>query len=334
MSASPIYSDNQVPTMTSNTSPSGIASASSEYDHLSRAWTGFDSQIGNSHYWTSNTNKGWLAYEFNTPKVIAKYTISPIGLNGYVNRLPKNWTFEGSNDDVNWSILDQQTNVTTWLDGTKKEFTLSNTKSFLKYRINISTNNGGTLLSIGELEMMVDKNAVQAPTLTAVDVNREIVLNWNSIPNAISYTVKKSTTTGGPYTTVADNVYGTSFTDKAVQINTAYYYVVSAKTVDGESGYSNEATATPKGNVTPPQVEGERAILVITLNTGLEKEFDLSMAEVTAFIDWYETKALGTGPATFAINKHNNNKGPFAARKAFIVFDKVLSFEVDGYNVK
>lgn len=76
---------------------------------------------------------------------------------------------------------------------------------------------------------------------------------------------------------------------------------------------------------------GERAILVITLNTGIEKEYDLSMKEVTSFINWYEGKAAGSGPITFAINKHDNNKGPFKQRQDYIVFDKIITFEVNEY---
>ncbi|MNL66964.1 hypothetical protein D3C87_1915040 [compost metagenome] len=76
-----------------------------------------------------------------------------------------------------------------------------------------------------------------------------------------------------------------------------------------------------------------RAILTVTLNTGLEKEFDLSMAEVNSFISWYETKAAGTGTTSFAIDKHDNNKGPFKSRKEYVIFDKILTFEVNEYEV-
>jgi len=83
-----------------------------------------------------------------------------------------------------------------------------------------------------------------------------------------------------------------------------------------------------------PEPTGERAILVVTMNTGLEKEFDLSMEEVNAFITWYENKQAGSGTASYAINKHNNNKGPFSARKDYVIFDKILTFEVNEYNTK
>lgn len=81
----------------------------------------------------------------------------------------------------------------------------------------------------------------------------------------------------------------------------------------------------------PEQPTGNRAILVVTMTTGLVKEFDLSMQEVNDFINWYEAKQAGGGKASYAINKHDNNKGPFKSRKDYILYDRVLTFEVSEY---
>lgn len=83
--------------------------------------------------------------------------------------------------------------------------------------------------------------------------------------------------------------------------------------------------------VEPEQPSGNRAILVVTMTSGLEKEFDLSMQEVNSFINWYETKQAGSGNASCAMDKHDNNKGPFKSRKDYILFDRVLTFEVSEY---
>ncbi|OBR65130.1 hypothetical protein A7K91_05105 [Paenibacillus oryzae] len=90
-------------------------------------------------------------------------------------------------------------------------------------------------------------------------------------------------------------------------------------------------TATPEPTLTPEQPTDSRAIFVVTLTTGLEKEYDLSMQEVNDFINWYEAKQEGTGKASYAINKHDNNKGPFKSRKEYILFDRILTFEVSEY---
>jgi fibronectin type 3 domain-containing protein len=85
-----------------------------------------------------------------------------------------------------------------------------------------------------------------APTnLVAVRGDRQIVLNWTASATATSYTVKRSTTNGGPYANVATNVTRTDYTDAGLTNGTTYYYVVSARNADGESPNSNQASATP-----------------------------------------------------------------------------------------
>lgn len=81
-----------------------------------------------------------------------------------------------------------------------------------------------------------------------------------------------------------------------------------------------------------PQPDGDRAILVITMVNGLEKEYDLSMDEVNAFLDWYDAKDAGSGPSKFAIDKHDNNLGPFSSRTDYAIFNNILTFEVNAYN--
>ncbi|MEC0245026.1 hypothetical protein P4H65_04380 [Paenibacillus chitinolyticus] len=178
---------------------------------------------------------------------------------------------------------------------------------------------------------------VAAPlNLKATGGDKKVTLTWNSVNNATSYNVKRSTTAGGPYVTVGSVTGSTyTYTDTNVVNGTTYYYVVTAVAAAGESAPSNEASATPKaGDVVVPPVEesGDSAILVITLNNGTAKEYDLSMNEVNAFIAWYEGRAAGKGPVMFAIDKHENNKGPFKNRKDYILYDKIITFEVNAYD--
>ncbi|MGR6126739.1 discoidin domain-containing protein [Paenibacillus sp. SER-28] len=144
------YSENLIPNMTSNTFPSGVASASNEFSSANRAFDGDFATISSA--WGSNVNAAWLRYDFPTPVVIGQYVIYPQTTAS--DRAPKDWTLEGSNDGVTWNILDTQSNITEWLDSTPKKFTFSNSNSYKDYRINITANNGNQILAIGELEMM------------------------------------------------------------------------------------------------------------------------------------------------------------------------------------
>jgi fibronectin type 3 domain-containing protein/regulation of enolase protein 1 (concanavalin A-like superfamily) len=67
-------------------------------------------------------------------------------------------------------------------------------------------------------------------------------LSWPASANATSYHVKRATTAGGPYTFLT-NVATTSYSDADLDNNVAYYYLVSAVNVAGESSHSPEASA-------------------------------------------------------------------------------------------
>ncbi|MFV8325301.1 LamG-like jellyroll fold domain-containing protein [Flavobacterium sp. ZS1P14] len=75
------------------------------------------------------------------------------------------------------------------------------------------------------------------------------IIEWDAIQN-FSYNVKRSTTSGGSYTTIG-TVTGTTFTDTNVSNGNTYYYVVSANNTLGENPNSAEVTATPNtGQIT------------------------------------------------------------------------------------
>lgn len=92
-----------------------------------------------------------------------------------------------------------------------------------------------------------------APTglgATAVSAS-QIDLSWTASTGATSYNVKRATTSGGPYTTVASGVTGTSFNDTGLTESTTYYYVVSAGNAGGESSNSAQASTTTQATPTP-----------------------------------------------------------------------------------
>jgi fibronectin type 3 domain-containing protein len=92
-----------------------------------------------------------------------------------------------------------------------------------------------------------------APTgLSATPGNAQVSLSWNASSGATSYNVKRSTTNGGPYSTIATGLATTSYTNTGLTNGTTYYYVVSASNTAGESPNSNQASATPTTGPSPP----------------------------------------------------------------------------------
>jgi fibronectin type 3 domain-containing protein len=92
-----------------------------------------------------------------------------------------------------------------------------------------------------------------APTgLTAVAGNALVTLTWTASAGATSYTLKRSLTTGGPYTNfVQAGITATGFTNSMLVNGTTYYYVVSATGAGGESPDSSEKAGTPSAPSAP-----------------------------------------------------------------------------------
>jgi hypothetical protein len=87
--------------------------------------------------------------------------------------------------------------------------------------------------------------APAAPTgLSATPGNAQVTLSWTASSGATSYNVKRSTTSGGPYTTIASPT-ATGYTNTGLANGTTYYYVVSAVNAGGESANSAQVSATP-----------------------------------------------------------------------------------------
>ena len=104
---------------------------------------------------------------------------------------------------------------------------------------------GGSSSSRGPGTTSATTTVPAAPAALAASAeNRQVSLTWTASSGATSYHVKRATTHGGPYTQVGE-VTATSYADTGLTNGTNYFYVVSALNTSGESGNSNEVSATP-----------------------------------------------------------------------------------------
>ena len=114
------------------------------------------------------------------------------------------------------------------------------------YYVVSAINPAGESANSGEVSATPTAGAPPAaPTgLMATAGNAQVGLSWSASAGATGYHVKRSGTTGGPYTQVgAPGV--ASYTDATVANGTPYFYVVSAVNAAGESANSSEVSATP-----------------------------------------------------------------------------------------
>jgi len=136
------------------------------------------------------------------------------------------------------------TPIATGISGTTyTDTTVSNGTPYY-YKV-AAVNTAGTSAQSAEASATPELGAPAAPTgLKATAGDSQVALTWTASNGATSYHVKRSTTSGGPYTQVAAPT-GTSYTDTGLTNGTPYYYVVTAVNAVGESGNSNEVSATP-----------------------------------------------------------------------------------------
>jgi hypothetical protein len=130
--------------------------------------------------------------------------------------------------------------------------------------------------------------------LTASGGVGQIILGWTAPtgPTPVyTYNIKRATVSGGPYTTVQTGVSGTNYNDSTVVVGTPYYYVVSAVAA-GESGDSNQATATA-----PP--------VTALPNTGLQT----SELPTTTGFDITFVAAAPSGGSTVTVISNDTSEG-------------------------
>ncbi|MBP2659686.1 MAG: galactose oxidase [Firmicutes bacterium] len=223
-----------------------------------------------------------------------------------------------SNGTVLTTVEIFNTTTNTWSTGPSLNSARYNLgAAFINGKIFIA----GTLDTIESLQLKTSSN------LKAVSGNSKADLTWNTVTAATSYTIKRSPTTGGPYTTIATGITGTSYSDTDVDNGSTYYYIVTA-IVNGSEGWnSNEASATPQASTDQPT--GNKALLVISMVTSERKEYEMTADEINDFIAWYNSKAASS--PTYVIEK-DYNKASFTARKDYIAYEQISNFEVNEYK--
>lgn len=116
-------------------------------------------------------------------------------------------------------------------------------------------------------------------------------LTWSAVANALSYNVKRSTTSGIGYSLIASNVAAVGYFDSTASGGATSYYVVSAINGGGESANSIEAGAATSAP-SPPAVPA-----------GLTVAPEISQID----LNW----AASIGASSYNVKRSTNGTGPF-----------------------
>jgi hypothetical protein len=156
--------------MTTNSSHAPqVASASTHFGTFD-AFQVFDGNADFIHPWVgTNTGVDWIKVDFGpgVANVASGYRV--LGPAGYPLRAPKNWTFQGSTDNLSWDTLDTQTNQTAWLAGEIRFFPITPGLGYRYFRLNITANNnsGGDAAYTEIAEFYIIGTIGAAPSSTA-----------------------------------------------------------------------------------------------------------------------------------------------------------------------
>lgn len=241
----------------------------------------------------SSANLFWNAPQFNGGRAVTSYTIY-YGETGTCTPASP-----GAGCSSTTSNTTNKT-VTGLVNGTNYSFAIYAVNSFGSS----SASNVVTATPFGQVP--------NAPTgLGATAGNAQVALTWNSSASATSYNVYRANSSNGYSTPLITGLATTNYTDTTVTNGNTYYYVVTAVNGSGESGYSNEVSATP--NEPPPSGLGPSTIEVHVSSSNAE-------TVATGISDGSATpRATGHYINSFNSPVSNNYSGllPLATRYSF-----------------
>lgn len=113
------------------------------FDNLDSGW------VTNS---TGLSQPQWVSVTMRSPRTVRFYEILPWSVDTWPARCITAWTFEGSNDGTNWTVLDTQSRtIGAWTQWLAETFTIANPQPFIAYRLNITANGGNALVGVQHL---------------------------------------------------------------------------------------------------------------------------------------------------------------------------------------
>lgn len=168
------------------------------------------------------------------------------------------------------------------------------------YYVVSAVNAGGESVNSGEVKG-TPAVVPAAPTGVATSMGYMYArISWTATPWAATYTVKRSSTNGGPYTVIASGLTSPVYEDPTAVNLSTYYYVVSATNVAGEGANSSQVSITVNVASYINQLSGNWST-----NTWYPNPPGTPVSGTTAIIDFGNSAAISS----------NNDMGSFTLNK-------------------
>ncbi|MEE3647143.1 Kelch repeat-containing protein [Bacillus altitudinis] len=260
-----------------------------------------------------NYRMSTYCYDPNTKKWDKKSTLDYIVTAGTLNSINGKLYLSGGNEALNKMIGEYDPDTDTWMK--KQGGWSAGYYATAVYNNKVLLTGGTARLSVHDV-MLGTRYSVQTPKTFYRKGHSAAIVNDNL------YIIGGEENTNGDMPRAREkfkSVISLSLKDALPQENNT----------ETPGNKDPEPTTPPKDDTTD---ENGDALLIITMVNGLQKEYDLSMKEVNAFLSWYKKRDAGEGPGFYEIDEHDNNKGPFESKKDYVVFNNILMFEVNKYK--
>lgn len=96
----------------------------------------------------------WMMWKMNRTFIATKYVLT--SANDAPGRDPKDWILEGSDDGINWTELDRQSNFSFSDRFQKATFNLSNRTAYSHYKLTVLSNHGDGLFQLADWILYYD----------------------------------------------------------------------------------------------------------------------------------------------------------------------------------
>ena len=244
----------------------------------------FDADI-TTFFDSTNASGNWVGLDLGTARVISNVRYCPRATND--SRM-RNGAFQGANLATFADAVALLTITNTPPDATLTAQMVSNGTAFRYVRYLSPTNSYGDIAEAQFFSTTPVPTVVPAaPTgLTATPGYEQIGLTWTGSVGAVSYNIKRGTSSGGPYTTISNRV-ATVHMDSGLLPGT-YYYVVTAVNAGGESPPSAESAAT----LVCPTLAAPNG-LAATAENGLLSMAWSAVLGASSYNVWRSTNAAG-----------------------------------------
>lgn len=198
--------------------------------------------------WSTDTSQAsgqWFEVDLGVANTFNELVLNNVNS---ANDYPRGYQVYVSNDGINWGSA-----VATGT-GTSGITTITFASQAARYiRIVQTGSTSGTYWSIDEFNVFGTVPTAPTEPVALPLSSNEVSLAWDASVSANGYNVKRATTSGGAYTTVATNLAALDYADAGLAPGVTYYYVITATNAFGESAPSAQVSVHPVAT-TPPQV--------------------------------------------------------------------------------